>query len=194
MVEPPLGAEGRSPRVTILGIAASPHGPGTTTAVVEAFLEGCGGAGACTELFELTAVRDAETVLGEIERADGIVFGSPIYRATHTSLLGSFLERIQRGGPRETSAPLKGKASAVVMTGAASEHFLATATLQNILSAFFAVQVLSPALFLAKEAVGADGQLTAQARERAQLHGHALVDLAVACRASKSIAALEPIV
>jgi FMN reductase len=183
-----------SAAVTILGIAASPHGAGTTTAAVGAFLEGSAGAGARTELLELSAVRDHGIVLGAMQRADGIVFGSPTYRATHTSLLGGFLERVGRGGPHEISAPLKGKATAIVMTGAAREHFLATGALQNILSAFFAVQVLSPPLFLARGAVEADGQLAAAARQRAQLHGRALVDLAVACRASKRIAALEPVV
>lgn len=192
MVDIASASSGPSPGVAILGIAGSPRGQGLTTALVEACLEGCAEAGARTELRELSATRGAGADLGAIERSDGFVFGSPTYRGTHTSLMGSFLERIERGGPHETSAPLKGKAAAVVMSGGSQAHFLAPAALEHILSSFFAVQVLAPSLFVAPGTLNTDGGLTDAVRQQAHLHGRALVDLVVACRASQNIAALEP--
>ena len=184
----------RTDHLTVVGIVASPHGGGSTAAAVQAFLDGCAAAGAETRLFDLSQVGNRDAVLRVVERSAGVVFGSPTYRATHTSLLGDFLEQIERGGSSESSAPLRGKVTAVVMTAAAPEHFLATERLHFILSSFFAAQVLSPSLFFARSAFGADGALTEEADERARLHGHALVDLAVACRASKHIGALTPLV
>jgi FMN reductase len=180
--------------VAVVGLLASPHGGGSTATALQALLDGCAEAGAETTLFDLGRVAKRDSVLRALERSAAVVFASPTYRATHTSLLGSFLEQVERGGPSESSAPLRGKVTAVVMTAAAPEHFLATERLHYILSAFFAAQVLSPCLSFARSAFGAEGALTEDAHELARLHGRALVDLAVACRASKNISALAPLV
>ncbi|MBQ0826845.1 flavodoxin family protein [Streptomyces tagetis] len=190
------GAEQTGGALKVTAVLASPHGSGSTAAAVDAVLDGCRDAGAVCTLVDL---RDgaADGFAGAreaIEEADAVVFASPTYRATHTSLLASFLEGVERGARFETRAPLRGKATAVVMTGAAPEHFLATERLRATLASFYAVQVLSPSLFLTRSAFGPDASLTPDAAGTAVLHGRALVDLAAACRASGNIALLKPLV
>ncbi|MFI9626601.1 NADPH-dependent FMN reductase [Streptomyces sp. NPDC052042] len=180
----------------VAAVLASPHGSGSTAAAVNAVVEGCRDAGAVCTLVDLRdgAADGFAAAVNAVEEADAVVFASPTYRATHTSLLASFLEHIERGAKFETRAPLQGKATAVVMTGAAAEHFLATERLRATLASFYAVQVLSPSLFLPQTAFGPDKSLTAEAAEAGVLHGRALIDLAAACRASKNIALLKPLV
>lgn len=189
-----MAAQPASVRLSVLGIVASPHGSGSTSAAVAAVLKGCRDGGAETHVMDLATVTDAQTVVEKIDLSDAVVLGSPTYRATHTSLLAALLEETGRGAAYETGAPLKGKATAIVMTGAAAEHFLATEKLRTTLAAFFAAQVLSPALYLASRHFGPDKTLTDAAADLAHLHGRALVDLAAACRASKNLSALEPLV
>jgi FMN reductase len=183
-----------SDRLSILGVVASPHGSGTTLAAVAAVLEGCRESGAETELVDLAAEPGTRTMIDKVESFDAVVFGSPTYRATHTSLLANLLEQIGRGAAYESGAPLRGKATAIVMTGAATEHFLATEKLRSTLAVFFAAQVLSPSLYLAPRDFGPDKALNDRATDLARLHGRALVDLAAACRSSKSLSALQPVV
>lgn len=183
--------EGERP-LTIVAIVASPHGGGSTASAAQALVGACRDAGAKTSVISLSDA-DSPTAVEAVEAADGVIFASPTYRASHTALLGGFLERLERGSAWETSAPLKGKATAVLMTGAAPEHFLATEKLRLILSSFFATQVLSPSLFLTTEAFN-DKQPTAATRELLEAHGRALVDLTAAVRASKHLTSLEPLV
>ncbi|MGW4734456.1 NAD(P)H-dependent oxidoreductase [Streptomyces shenzhenensis] len=180
----------------VAAVLAGPHGSGTTTAAVDAVLHGCRAAGALTSVTDLRGgqAEGFAAAVEAVESADAIVFGSPTYRATHTSLLAAFLEHVERGGPHETRAPLRGKATAVVMTGAAAEHFLATERLRATLASFYGVQVLSPSLFLTRAAFGPDRSPTPEACELAALHGRALTDLAAACRASATIPRLRPLV
>lgn len=183
-------------RLKVVAVLAGPHGSGSTAVAVGAVLDGCRDAGALVTVVDLREEKSdgfaaAVDALGE---ADAIVFGSPTYRATHTSLLASFLEHVGRGAKHETRAPLQGKATAVVMTGASAEHFLATEKLRGTLASFYGVQVLAPSLFLTRAAFGQDNSLTADAAEVAALHGRALTDLAAACRASRNIALLKPLV
>lgn len=176
----------------IIAIVASPHGGGSTAGAVQVMLGACRDAGADTDLVDL-AEADTPAAVQAVEAADGVVFASPTYRASHTSLLGGFLERLERGSASESSAPLRGKATAVLMTGAAPEHFFATEKLRLILSSFFATQVLSPSLFLAAGAFE-DKRPTATTRDLLEAHGRALVDLTAAVRSSKHLSTLEPLV
>lgn len=179
--------------LTVLGIVASPYGGGSTLAAVRAVLDGARQADAEATLLDLAATALDEAVAA-IDAADAVVFGSPTYRASHTSLLASLLEKVERGASTESSAPLRGKATAIVMTGAAGEHFLAPERLRATLASFFATQVLSPSLYLQPSAFDEDRTLNASARETAALEGRALVDLALACRGSKNLAQLAPLV
>ncbi|MCW5251343.1 NAD(P)H-dependent oxidoreductase [Streptomyces sp. SHP 1-2] len=180
----------------VTAVLASPHGSGSTAAAAGAVLEGCREAGALCTLVDLRdgAADGFAAAVEAVEEADAVVFASPVHRATHTSLLASFLEHVERGVKHETRAPLRGKAAAVVMTGAAPEHFLAPEKLRSVLTSFYAVQVLSPSLFLTGTAFGPDRSLTPGAAGTGVLHGRALVDLAAACRAGGSIALLRPLV
>lgn len=176
----------------IIAIVASPHGGGSTAAAAQVMVGACRGAGADTNVISLVE-SDSPAVVEAVDAADAVIFASPTYRASHTSLLGGFLERLERGSAWESGAPLRGKATAVLMTGAAPEHFLATEKLRLILSSFFATQVLSPSLFLAAGAFN-DKRPTDNTRELLEAHGRALVDLTAAVRTSKNLSTLEPLV
>lgn len=129
----------------VIGVAAGPEPDGRTSMAVAAVLDGV--RGATTGLLELSRTGLRYTTR-EIADADAIVFGSPVYRAICSGLLKHPLEGTERGMKGESTAPLRGKTAAVVLTGAGPHHFLAVADLRNVLASFFAVQVLSPGLYL----------------------------------------------
>lgn len=177
--------------VHLVAAVASPHGSGATAKAVEAVLAGAVAAGATSESFHVST-EPVETIVAAIERAQGIVFASPVYRASHTALMTHLLENIERGGRGEQTAPLQGKAAAIVMTGASDHHFLAPERLRGTLSSFFATQVLSPALYVTRNEYTEDKQLGPESWERAHLIGQALVDLTRAVQTSTALRALIP--
>jgi FMN reductase len=179
--------------MSVLGVVASPHGGGSTLNAVCAVLDGASEGGSMTEVVDLVS-SDLAVVVAKIDAADAVVFGSPVYRSSHTALLEQLLEHVQRGAANETSAPLHGKATCIVMTGATSAHFLGTEHLRSILASFFASQVLSPALYLDRGAFDEHNHLDEQSHELALLHGRALVELAQAVRTGKALGQLEPLV
>jgi FMN reductase len=130
--------------------------------------------------------------IAAIEAADGVVLGSPVYRATYSALLKDLLERTERGRWGETTAPLQGKAAAVVLTGASGHHYLALNDLRGVLAGFFAVQVLSPGLYLDHAGYLDRSTLTDDSAALAAAHGAALADLTTAVRASKALSAVTP--
>jgi FMN reductase len=176
---------------TIIGIAGGPEPGGRTATAIAAILEGAAGAGAKTQLVELseTPVPD---VVSAVDAADAVVLGSPVYRATYSSLLKGLLENLERGKWGENTAPLQGKTAAVVLTGASGHHFLAVDGLRSVLAGFFAVQVLSPGLYLDHSGYLDRGTLTDESTQLARAHGRALHDLTVAVRESPAIFALRP--
>ncbi len=178
---------------TVLGVVASPRSGGRTATAVTSLLVGAAASGARTSLVEL-ADTATEDVLPLIDAADAVVFGSPVYRTTYSSQLKGLLEKLQRGRHGETAAPLRGTAAAIVMTGASGHHFLATDGLRAVLSSFFAVQTLAPALYLDDSAFTEDMRLTGPVEALARGHGAALVDLAEAVRGSAQLRAMEPLV
>ncbi len=177
--------------LTIVGIAGGPDAGGRTATAIAGVLAGAADAGASTSLIELspTAVPD---VIAAIEAADAVVFGSPVYRATYSALLKDLLERTERGKWGESTAPLQGKVAATVITGASGHHFLATGDLRNVLAGFFAVQVLSPGLYLDHAGYVDRSTLTPESAELAAGHGAALAALTAAVRSSTSLSALTP--
>jgi FMN reductase len=178
-------------RISVLGVVASPRPHARTERAVAAVLVGAAKVGAETSRIALAEVGRSEA-LAALAAADAVVFGSPTYRATYTALLKDLLEATERGRYGESSAPLQGKAAAVVLTGASHHHFLAVDTLRNVLAGFFAVQVLSPGLYLEHSAYTEDKELTGAAAETAAAHGAALVDLAAAVKGSEALRALQP--
>jgi FMN reductase len=176
---------------TMLGIVASESIGGSTATAVGCLLDAAS-EHAHTSLIELKST-SIETALTAVAAADAIVFGSPVYRAGHSSLLKQFLEMTQRGKYGETSAPLHGKAAAIVLTGASAHHYLAGDELRAVLSGFFAVQVLSPTLYFHDSDWDA-GALVPRASGIARTAGMALVELATAVKSSTNLRALEPMV
>jgi FMN reductase len=173
----------------IVGVVGGPEPGGRTATAVAGVLAGAAKAGARTSLLELSQTADVRSAL---DSADAVVFGSPVYRATYSALLKSLLERTERGKWGEKTAPLQGTVAAVVLTGASGHHFLAVNDLRDVLASFFAVQVLSPGLYLDHGAYTDRTTLTGDAAELAAAHGLALADLADAVRGSAALRALTP--
>lgn len=176
--------------LTVVGIVAGPEAGGRTTTAVAGVLEGTG---VTTSLLELSRTPHAE-VVAALEAADAVVFGSPVYRASHTASLKALLEGTERGKWGEKTAPLQGKAAATVLTGASGHHFLAQNELRAVLSGFFAVQVLSPGLYFDHGGYVDRNTLTEESAVLARAHGAALADLTAAVRGSQALRDLTPVV
>ncbi len=176
---------------TILGLAGGPEPGGRTATAVAGILAGAQQQGADTRLLELGGTPLPE-VVAAVEAADAVVVGSPTYRASYSALLKGVLEGIQRGRYGEESAPLQGKAAAVVLTGASGSHYLAVDGLRNVLAGFFAVQVLAPGLYLDHGGYVDRSTLTEDSVALTAAHGAALADLTTAVRASAALSALRP--
>jgi FMN reductase len=86
----------------VVGVVGSPNLGGRTRVAVDAVLRGAAGEGAETKLFELAGDKPDE-VRAALERADAVVFGSPVYRAEATAKLKALLEGTPRGMWGETS-------------------------------------------------------------------------------------------
>lgn len=176
---------------TIIGVAAGVEAGGRTATAVAGILDGAATAGAKTELLELSQL-PVDQVVTAIDAADAIVFGSPVYRASYSSLLKGLLENLQRGKGSDTTAPLQGKATAIVLTGASGHHFLAVDNLRSVLAGFFATQVLAPGLYFDHSGYLERTVLTEDNKALARAYGAALVDLTTAVRTSEALAALRP--
>ena len=175
--------------LNVLGIVSSPSGGWRTRTAVEAV---AWAADATASVVDLDRT-DRVAVLRQMAAADAVVLGSPVYRASYTAELKTFLDATERGKHGETSAPLSGTAVAIVMTGASPHHFLAPEQLRTILCAFFAAQVLAPSLYLAHDSF--DGQtLTTDAAGLAARQGRALAELARAVRDSPDLRTLVPLI
>jgi FMN reductase len=175
----------------VLGLDGSPQGHGRTEAVLRTVLAGAERVGATTEIVSLKDV----TVDEAIDRADsagGIVFGSPVYRASIAFPLKGFLDHLPRGLFGETRAPLQGKPTAIVATGATLHHFLALGDIRNVLASFFAAHVVPPGLYVPRDGFDAEGRLIPEYAERATEQGRALMELSTALSLSPTLRALLP--
>ena len=177
----------------VLAVVGSPEAGGKSATAARAVLAGARAAGADVELVELAGVEYGEKLQDALEEADAVVFAAPVYRARAAFPLKMFLDRVPRGMWGEASAPLRGKACAVVLTGATWHHFLALDDLRGVLATFFAAQVLSPGLYLSSDAFTDAKELTQDWADLAYTNGVALTDLARAVRDSKAIGALRPL-
>jgi FMN reductase len=175
----------------VLGVAASEEPGGRTATAVAAILEGARAAGAATALAELAESGPDETIKA-FASADAVVFGSAVYRASFSGMLKNLLERTERGRWGERSAPLQGKAAAIVLTGASAHHYLALCDLRAVLAGFFAVQVLSPGLYYEHCDFAERTRLGTEGHALAVAHGAALADLGQAVRDSAALQAVSP--
>ena len=172
-----------------LGLDGSPTGAGKTARVIEAVLAGLP---PDWQHDVIHVAGDQDAALARVEQADAFVFGAPMYRATYAAPLKALLDRLPRGMWGETSAPITGRAVAIVGTGASWHHFLGLDPLRDVLAGFFAAHVLPPGLYVPGEGFDADGRLGDSFAELAALQGAALAELAQALSAGGALAALRP--
>jgi FMN reductase len=161
--------------------------------VLEAVLAGAAQLEAACDIVEVNGAEPPGDLSEMLEAASAVVFASPTYRADITWPLKALLDGMPRGFWGEKTAPLQAKACATVVTGASDHHFLGMDKLRSVLEGFFAMQVLSPGLYVQRSGFGDDGRLIDSVREVAELHGRALVDLAAAVHGSTNLRALRPL-
>ena len=171
----------------IIGVDASPHGPGKTHKMIAEILAGSAGAGAETQQIR----HDDDEIVRLIADADGVVLGSPTYRASPAAAMRLLLERIDRS-TKDGQGPLQSTPVIAALTGASPAHFLGTRELSNTLSGFFGTQVLSPDIYVESSAFRPDGSIDAATAQRLQLHGAALTELVCAIRESRHLKKIGP--
>jgi FMN reductase len=183
-----------SPPLAVLLVDGSPRGSGRTAAALSAVAAAVAGEGARTASMGLSGDLEARAaeIVARAPEFDAFVFGSPTYRATYTAELKYLFDRMPRGMAGEDGAPLRARATAVVLTGASLHHFLALDSLRNVLGGFFGAFVLPPGLYVPHAGFTEDGELLPEVRELAAAQGRALVELAAAIRASTHLARLGP--
>lgn len=167
----------------IVGFAAGIGQSWHTRLLVEAVLEAAA-RGADTELFDLSqtaidfaankelshyspATQRAVELAG---RADGFVFGSPIYRATYTGVLKNLFDLM-------SVEALLGKTAALVATGGSFHHYLALDFTFRPLMTFFNMHTVPGVLYGAREQFLPERQLDAELADRARALGEDLVYL-----------------
>jgi FMN reductase len=158
---------------------------------VRAVLDGAEQAGAQTELMSLEDFSIDEAI-DQVEAADGVILGTPVYRASFAFPLKMFLDHLPRGLGAETRAPLRGKSVAILATGASLHHFLALNDLRNVLCTFFAAHVMPPGLYVSREAFTEDDRLVPDVARQAESQGVAIVELAGALSTSPTLRSLVP--
>jgi FMN reductase len=189
LAEPSPGMTIPGPGLHVLALDGSPQGHGRTAAVLGEVLLGASAAGVSTSVMTL-----AETTVDEavdaLEAADGVVLGSPVYRASFTYPLKVLLDQLPRGMWGETRAPLQGKGVVIVATGASLHHFLALDDLRNVLASFFAAHVVPPGLYVPRGGMPDGNGLDPDLATQAERQGQALVELALALRACPTLRGL----
>jgi FMN reductase len=184
-----------TPSLQILAIDGSPTGGDRTLTVVRAVLAAAEVAGA--QISQRSLADDppdsmSDELIADMGAADGLVIGSPIYRASFATPLKTLLDMVPRGMWGEKEAPLRGKAIVVVATGASLHHFLALNDFRNVLAGFFAAHVLPPGLYVPREGFADNGALMDPYTAQAALQGQALVELARALKGSSALRSLGP--
>jgi len=181
--------------IHILTIDGSPSGGGRTRTALRAVLAAAQAAGAQGSEHSLASNAPStasDELVVQMNAADAFVIGSPIYRASYASPLKVLLDSLPRGMWGETDAPLRGKAVVIVATGASLHHFLALNDFRNVLAGFFAAHVVPPGLYVPRDGFADDGALKEPYLGQAALQGQALVELALALKASAALRQLAP--
>lgn len=176
----------------IVAVDGSPTGAGKTRSVIEHVVNAVGTTHDVT-IVELGAEGGwaIDEALETINGGEAFVFGTPIYRASLAAPLKALLDRLPRGMWGETEEPLRGRAVAIVATGASFHHFLALNDLRNILSAFFAAHVVPPGLYVPRDGFDAE-KLTEDYADLAAKQGTALLELATLLAESNTLRLLNP--
>jgi NAD(P)H-dependent FMN reductase len=166
----------------ILGIAAGIGQSWHTRLLVERVLAAAAADKADTELIDLSqtpidfaANKAAEEYSAATQRAielagraDGFVFGSPIYRATYTGVLKNFFDLM----PVEA---MLGKVAGLVATGGSFHHFLALDLAFRPIMTFFNMHTVPGVLYGSREQFLPEQELNEALREQAEALGQDLV-------------------
>lgn len=166
----------------VLAIDGSPQGHGRTAIAMREVLAAAEASGATTGMLTLADDGALEPAIEELAAADGVVIGTPVYRASLAFPLKTLLDQLPRGMWGETRAPLQGKAAVIVATSADLHHFLALDDMRNVLASFFAAHVVPPGLHVPREGFTDDDRLDPDYAEQARRQGRGLVELAGALR------------
>ena len=177
----------------VIAIDCSPSGGGRTRRVLEAVLDACREQGAVGDLIEVGSSADVDAAVEAISALglrDGLVLGTPIYRATYAFPMKALLDSIPRDS--ETGdGPLRARVAGIVATGASLHHFLGLGELREVLSVFFAAIVVPPGLYVPREGFADDGLTTPYATAASTLGG-AVVELAAVVAGSAHLSRLAP--
>jgi FMN reductase len=161
--------------------------------VLDAVSEGAAIAGAIVTVAALAGGEESiDAALASAEMAEAFILGSPVYSASFSAPLKTFIDRLPRGMWGETEQPLTARAVSIVLTGATWHHYLALDGLRGVLAGFFGAHVLSPGLYVPCEGFGDGDGLTEEVEAQAQAQGAQLVALARAVAASPPLHAIRP--
>ena len=188
------GADEAATAVRVLAVDGSPTGGGRTGAAIAAVASAAAEAGATVETIAIgEQVGDGiERALAALGRADAIVLGSPVYRASFAAPLKQLLDLVPRSNDDERDSLLAGKAVAIVHSGASLHHFLSLDPLRDVLAGFFAAHVVPPGLYVPRAGFGDDSALLDPYTEHARRQGKALVELAELLQQSTVLRSLRP--
>lgn len=122
------------------------------------------------------AVRQA---LDAVDAADGLIVATPVYKASYTGLLKTFLDLLPQTG-------LAGKAVLPLVTGGSIAHVLAIDyALRPVLNALGARHIL-PGAFLLDQAIGRDDNGALHVQPEAELRLDQAVDEFIAALSTSS--------
>ncbi|MGH7935150.1 MAG: NADPH-dependent FMN reductase, partial [Candidatus Binataceae bacterium] len=100
---------------------------------------------------------DTAAVIGEIARADAVIFGSPVYRGSFSGVLKNLLDHL----PIEA---LRGKPCGIIAIGATHHHYLGVEWhLRDVLSWFGAL--VAPTAIYLSSADFVEGEPSSEARQ-----------------------------
>jgi FMN reductase len=180
-----------TPRIYI--VDCSPDGGGRTRAALDAVSAAALGAGAAADTgWAGDTSAPLESTVDALASADGIVFGSPVYRASYANPLKRLLDSVPRGGEEHVDSPLAGKAVGIVLTGASLHHFLALGGLRDVLAGFFAAHVLPPGLYVPAAGFDASRKLVQPFAGQAASLGAAVAELASVLAHNQVLNSLRP--
>lgn len=113
---------------------------------------------------------DTRQVLDKISKADGYLFGSPMYRGTMTGALKNLIDLI----PDDY---IKGKAAGLVATGGSDHHYLGLDLGFRTAMAFFRVHTIPGVLYHSRFTIEDGSIVEDKVREQAERFGQDLVQL-----------------
>jgi NAD(P)H-dependent FMN reductase len=113
---------------------------------------------------------NTKEVLKKIEKADGFLFGSPMYRGTMTGALKNLIDLIP-------DTYIRGKAAGMVATGGSGHHYLGLDLGFRTAMSFFQVHTIPGVLYQSRFTIENGQIVESKVREEATKFGEDLVRL-----------------